>query len=61
MTILFAAAVAEDAKVAEVTDQQVEEYRYGGYRGGYGGYGGAIGVVGGAICVVRGLDPDSKS
>merc|ERR1711872_1179714 len=36
---LVAAAVAEETKVAEVTDQQVEASRYGYYGGYHGGYG----------------------
>merc|ERR1711911_53601 len=35
LAIFLAAAIAEETKVAEVTDQQVEAARYGGY-GGYG-------------------------
>ena len=35
LAIFLAAAIAEETKVAEVTDLQVEAARYGGY-GGYG-------------------------
>merc|ERR1719164_122202 len=35
LAIFLAAVIAEETKVAEVTDQQVEAARYGGY-GGYG-------------------------
>merc|ERR1711911_280768 len=35
LAIFLATAIAEETKVAEVTDQQVEAARYGGY-GGYG-------------------------
>ena len=36
LAIFLAAAIAEETKIAEVTDQQVEAARYGGYHGGYG-------------------------
>merc|ERR1712179_118517 len=36
IAVFSAAAIAEEARVAEVTDQQVEAARYGGYHGGYG-------------------------